>query len=88
MSRNLFYYTGLERVMRAISLANGLNPAVTVDNCIISKPAPVAGSWKEVTTTKNTVVKISQTVPAVTYNGKKLGCVRPRPYFCNAQSFT
>lgn len=70
MSRNLFYYTGLERVMRAISLANGLNPNVTVDNCIISKPAPVAGSWKEVTTTKNTVVKISQTVPAVTYNGK------------------
>ena len=70
MPRNLFYYTGLERVMRAISLANNLNPALTVDNCIISKPAPVAGSWKEVTTTKNTVVKISQTVPAVTYNGK------------------
>lgn len=70
MSRNLFYYTGLERVKRAITLANGLNPVLSPDNCIISKPAPVAGSWKEVTTTKNTVVKISQTVPAVTYNGK------------------
>ncbi|QXO09862.1 hypothetical protein pEaSNUABM38_00140 [Erwinia phage pEa_SNUABM_38] len=69
MSRNLFYYTGLERVMRAITLANGLTN-LTTSNCVISKPAPISGSWKENTTTKNTVVKISQTIPAVTYNGK------------------
>lgn len=68
MSRNMYYYTSLERVMRAISLANNLS--LTVSNCIISKPSPVAGTWKENTTTKNTVVKISQVEPAVTYNGR------------------
>lgn len=68
MPRSIFYYTALERVIRAINTANGLSLSDT--NCIISKPAPVSGSWNEMNTDKNTVVKVSQRVPAVTYNGK------------------
>lgn len=68
MPRSLFYYTALERVIRAINIANSLS--LTEANCIISKPAPVSGSWNEMNTDKNTVVKVSQKVPAVTYNGK------------------
>lgn len=68
MSRNLFYYTSKERVVVAINRQNNLS--LTVLNCIISKPAPISGSWRELNTTKNTVVKISQVVPAIVYNGK------------------
>lgn len=68
MSRNLFYYTPQERVIRAINIQNSLS--LTTSNCIISKPAPISGSWRELNTTKNTVVKISQVVPSVLYNGR------------------
>lgn len=68
MSRSIFLQSNLQRVITAINTQNNLS--LTVSNCIVSKPAPVSGSWREQTTTKNTVVKVSQTVPAVTYNGK------------------
>lgn len=68
MPRNIFYRTALQRIVTAINKENNLS--LTVSNCIISKPSPISGSWKEMNTTKNTVVKVSQVVPAVTYNGR------------------
>lgn len=59
LKRNYWANDFISRLLTNFSSVNGLSPALTLANVVVSKPAKVSGTWHSATTTKNTAVRIT-----------------------------